>query len=118
MLGAWKICDDDSVAEVSLSVLVAEVVDPGDALVSITRLVGTSPELAVAVLLATEVVDSSDVVEDSVDDAVVEVFSDDVVAAADELGLDDKTSSAFAHRFEGPRSARKTARTFGSPPRS
>lgn len=102
MLGASKICDDSAdvaLAVASLSVLEAVLVDSDKALVSMTRLVGTSPELAVAVLLAIEVVDSS-VVEYSVGDAAEEDVSDEVVVSAEELPC--KTSFAFVHRFEGP----------------
>lgn len=97
MLGASKICDesaDVALAVASLSVLEAELVDSDRADVSMTRLVGTSPELAVAVLLAIEVVEYSG------GDAVEEELSDVVVVSAEEPPC--KTSFAFVHRFEGP----------------
>jgi len=88
-------------------VLEVEDVGSGEELVSTTRLVGTSVELAVDVLLTT------DVVEYCVGSAVDEC-SADVVGAADELDCDCRTSSALAHRFCGPRSCMNRARMFES----
>jgi hypothetical protein len=92
MLGASKICDDllDVLLEVESllsaeDVLEVELVGSGDKLVSTTRLVGTSVELAVNVLLTMAVDDASDVVEYCVGSAVDELeCSFDVVGAADE----------------------------------
>jgi hypothetical protein len=68
--------------------LEVEVVGSGEELVSTARLVGTSVELAVDVLLTT------DNVENCVGVAVDEC-SADVVGAAGELDCDCKTSCAF-----------------------
>jgi hypothetical protein len=92
MLGASNICDDllDVLLEVESllsaeDVLEVELVGSGDKLVSTTRLVGTSVELAVNVLLTMAVDDASDVVEYCVGSAVDELeCSFDVVGAADE----------------------------------
>ena len=115
ILGASKICDDvpDDVPLVvdfpvsADSVLEVELVGPGEELVSTTRLVGTSVELAVEVLLTMAVV------EGCVFSAVDE-YDVGVVGAADELGCDCKTSFALPHKFCGPRPCRKRAKMFES----
>jgi len=88
-------------------VLEVEVVGSGEVLVSTTRLVGTSVELAVDVLLTICVVEGCVV-------SAVEEYSDGFVGAADELGCDSKTSFALAHKFCGPRSCKKRAKMFES----
>lgn len=88
--------------------LEVELVGAGDELVSITRLVGTSVELAVEVLLTMAVV------EGCVFSAVDDEYSAGVVGAADALDCDCKTSFALPHKFCGPRSCKKRAKMFES----
>jgi hypothetical protein len=108
MLGASKICDDsvavvmDAIAE---EVLEADSVGSGDELVSTTRLVGTSVELAVFVLLTMVVVGCSE---------VEEYF---VGVAVDEC-CDCRTSSALVHSPCGPLPFKNTARTLDLSSRS
>jgi hypothetical protein len=116
ILGASKICDvaDDVPLVVDWplfadSVVDVELVGPGEELVSTTRLVGTSVELAVETLLTISVV------EGCVFSAVDE-YDVGVVGAADGLdwACDCKTSFALPHKFCGPRSCKKSARMFES----
>lgn len=74
--------------------LEVELVAPGEELVSTTRLVGTSVELAVETLLTMSVVEGC--VLSAVDEYVV-----GVVGAADGLdwACDCKTSFALPHKF-------------------
>jgi len=110
MLGASKICDD-SVAvvmeAVSLieDVLEADSVGPGDELVSTTRLVGTSVELAVFVLLTMDVVGCSDFEE-----CFVGVSR--LVGVADDSRTDCRTEFAFVHSPCGPSPFKNLARTL------
>jgi hypothetical protein len=115
ILGASKICDDSVAVVVSLlsaeDVLEADSVGPGDELVSTTRLVGTSVELAVFVLLTTVVVGCSDFEECFVGVSML-------VGVAVDACCDCRTSFALVHSPCGPLPFKKTARTLDLSSRS
>jgi len=118
MLGASNICDDpvalvmDAVSLFSAEdVLEADSVGPGDELVSTTRLVGTSVDFAVFVLLTTVVVGCSEVEE-----CFVGVSR--LVGVADDSCADCRTSFAFVHSPCGPLPFKNTARTLDFSSRS
>jgi len=109
MLGASKICDDSVTVvmeAVSLEeVLEADSVGSGDELVSTARLVGTSVELAVFVLLTMVVVGCL-------------VGTSWLVGVAVDECCDCRTSSALVHNPCGPLPFKNTARTLDLSSRS
>jgi hypothetical protein len=118
MLGASKICDDSVTVvmeAVSLlseeDVLEADSVGSGDELVSTTRLVGTSVELAVFVLLTIVVVGCPEFEE-------CLVGTSRLVDVAVDACCDCKTSFALVHSPCGPLPLRNTARTLDLSSRS